>query len=79
MDELASADWRTSTLSGGNGCVEAAFLADKVVIRDSKDRSGPRLFFTHHEWSAFIGGVHLGEFELSNTTPEEWPTELRNY
>jgi hypothetical protein len=64
MEDLAQAVWRTSTLSGGGNCVEACFLPDKVALRDSKDRHGSVLFFTHSEWAAFIGGVHRGEFAL---------------
>ncbi len=35
-----------------------------VAVRDSKDRSGPVLLFTHDEWKAFLAGAHEGEFEL---------------
>ena len=68
MEDLAQAVWRTSTLSGGGSCVEACFLLDRVALRDSKDRHGPVLFFTHSEWAAFIGGVHRGEFALPDST-----------
>lgn len=68
MEALSQAVWRTSTLSSGGNCVEAAFLPDWVALRDSKDRHGPVLSFTHSEWAAFIGGVHLGEFELPGGT-----------
>ncbi|HEY1968720.1 MAG TPA: DUF397 domain-containing protein [Pseudonocardia sp.] len=42
-----------SSFSGGNGgdCVEWAFTASGVDVRDSKDRSGPRLSFTHRQWA----------------------------
>jgi Domain of unknown function (DUF397) len=64
MVDLSRATWRKSTRSGNNGCVEVAFVEDRVAVRDSKDRGGPVLVFTAHEWEAFVGGVRTGEFEL---------------
>jgi len=61
--DLSRAVWRTSTYSGGNGCVEVAFVDGQVWVRDSKDREGPVLVFTANEWEAFIGGARAGEFE----------------
>jgi hypothetical protein len=62
--DLSRAVWRTSTYSGGSGCVEVAFVNGEVGVRDSKDREGPVLVFTANEWEAFIGGARDGEFEL---------------
>ena len=62
--DLSTLVWRKSTLSVSNGCVEVAIQADGVAVRDSKDRSGPVLHFTRHEWEAFVGGVRAGEFDL---------------
>ena len=64
MQDLTAADWRTSTLCDLNGCVEVALLDDQVAVRDSKDKSGPVLRFTAPEWTAFLGGVRAGEFDL---------------
>jgi hypothetical protein len=64
MQDLTAAAWRTSTLCDLNGCVEVAVLDGRVAVRDAKDRGGPILLFTSHEWEAFIGGVHNGEFDL---------------
>jgi hypothetical protein len=36
---------------------------DQIAVRDSKDPSGPMLFFTLLEWRAFLGGVRDGEFD----------------
>jgi hypothetical protein len=63
MVDLRTAHWRTSTRSGNNGCVEVAFVQGQVAVRDSKDRSGPVLVFTAHEWHAFLSGVRAGEFD----------------
>jgi prepilin-type processing-associated H-X9-DG protein len=64
MVDLSTATWRKSTHSGMNGCVEVAFLDGHVAVRDSKDGASPVLLFTAHEWSAFLGGVRGGEFDL---------------
>jgi hypothetical protein len=46
-------NWRKSTYSSGNGgeCVEIADHANRVLVRDTKDRSGPVLRFT--PWRRF--------------------------
>lgn len=67
MVDLTGAVWHKSTRSGGNGgdCVEVAVnLPDVVAVRDTKDRAGAALFFTHTEWRAFLAGVRAGEFDL---------------
>jgi hypothetical protein len=63
VEDLSRAVWRKSTLSHTNGCVEVAFVGDRVAVRDSKDRNGPVLLFTPFEWEAFVGGVRDGEFD----------------
>jgi hypothetical protein len=63
MVDLSTAKWRKSASSYSNGCVEVAFVEGRVAVRDSKDRSGPVLVFTAHEWAAFLGGVRRGEFD----------------
>jgi Domain of unknown function (DUF397) len=57
--------WRKSSHSSSNGCVEVALDADEIAVRDSKDRDGPVLRFTAHEWGAFLAGVRDGEFEIA--------------
>lgn len=53
--------WRKSSYSNqGGGCVEVADLG--VGVRDSKDPSGPILYFTRDEWAAFQEGMLDGEF-----------------
>ncbi|MEU7620480.1 DUF397 domain-containing protein [Micromonospora rifamycinica] len=52
---LSMMDWRTSSRSSGNGnCVEVATTADRIAVRDSKDRCGPALVFPAHAWTAFV-------------------------
>ena len=66
MEDQASIQWRKSTLSTTNGCVEVAVVGDRIAVRDSKQRGGgPVLEFTAVEWEAFLGGVRGGEFDLT--------------
>jgi len=58
-------NWRRTSFCGiENACVDVAFAPTVVAMRDSKDPTGPVLLFTTTEWSAFLRGVHNGEFEL---------------
>jgi Domain of unknown function (DUF397) len=63
MLDLSRAQWRKSTRSAYNGCVEVAFVDGQVAVRDSKDRQGPVLLFTDSEWRAFLAGARDGEFD----------------
>jgi hypothetical protein len=60
--DLSAAEWEKSARSGSNGCVEVAFVDDKVALRDSKNKGGAVLEFTLREWDAFLGGVRDGQF-----------------
>jgi hypothetical protein len=67
MTDLTGARWRKSRRSGGNGgdCVEVADnLPEIVAVRDTKNRDGGTLIFTHSEWTAFLTGAKAGEFDL---------------
>jgi hypothetical protein len=47
--------WRTSSYSnGGAACVEVAPAPDAVLVRDSKNRTGPALTFPTPAWHAFL-------------------------
>ena len=62
--DLSSAEFRKSSFSSSNGCVEVAIQDDGVAVRDSKHRNGAVLEFSHSEWEAFLRGVGEGEFDL---------------
>jgi hypothetical protein len=51
--------WRKSTYSSGNGgnCVEVADHANRALVRDAKDRTGPVLRFTPDAWRRFADRV----------------------
>jgi predicted secreted Zn-dependent protease len=60
----ANLTWRKSTRSGAAGhCVEIANVPSSVLVRDSKDVSGPVLAFGDADWTGFIDGVRAGEFD----------------
>ncbi|MDQ3786179.1 MAG: DUF397 domain-containing protein [Actinomycetota bacterium] len=58
--EFSGAVWRKSSRSGGganDACVEVAFVAGAVGVRDSKSVESGRLVFGGAAWEAFTGGV----------------------
>lgn len=64
-EEYRGLVWRKSTFSQGpeDNCVEVAELRDEGrLVRDSKNPAGGVLRFTSGEWTAFLKGVHAGEF-----------------
>ena len=54
--------WLKSTRSDNDGnCVEVAGnLPGVVLVRDSKDRSGPMLTFRPDTWRAFVASSRTG-------------------
>ena len=63
--ESASNAWGKSSASGTSGdCVEVAFVDESVLIRHSRNPSGPMLSFAPSEWRAFLTGTRNGEFDL---------------
>jgi hypothetical protein len=50
-------NWKKSSESGTSGCVEVAFGADIVLVRDSKATDGPVLTFTVEAWRMFIADL----------------------
>ena len=61
--------WHKSSMSGGGECVEVRIAPGHVQVRHTKDRTGPVLSFTYTEWRAFLTGVRLGEFDISDAGP----------
>jgi Domain of unknown function (DUF397) len=48
--------WRTSsyTGNGGGNCVEVADHDERVLVRDTKDRTGAVLRFSPAAWRAYV-------------------------
>jgi hypothetical protein len=68
VEESARRAWpqfRTSSFSGGDNCVEVARFEDgSVAVRHSRTVvAGDGLVFTGDEWAAFVAGVKNGEFD----------------
>jgi hypothetical protein len=56
MEAMIDPRWRTSSYSDNGGeCAEVA-AADHVLVRDTKDRTGPVLRFTPQAWRRFTEG-----------------------
>jgi hypothetical protein len=58
--DVTDARWRKSSRSNGNQgtCVEVADnLPGRVLVRDSKDRTGGTLTFGPAAWRAFVTNV----------------------
>jgi hypothetical protein len=45
--------WRKTMFSGTSGCVEVAFDAAGVLVRDSTTTDGPHLTVTASSWTSF--------------------------
>jgi Domain of unknown function (DUF397) len=58
-----SIEWRKSEASASGDCVEVAFDGRLVLVRNSRDRTGPVLSFTQSEWAAFLIGARNGNFD----------------
>jgi hypothetical protein len=54
--------WRKSSYTAAGNCVEVAFSAGHILVRNSRAQHGPALVFTQAEWKAFLNGVVDGEF-----------------
>lgn len=71
MQHQGGVAWRKSSASGSSNCVEVGLRDGTVLLRDTKDRSGPVLAFTQDEWLAFLAGVGQDEFSMENLTRQK--------
>ncbi len=62
--EAAAFQWRKSSRSVTQDCVEVAVTPTRVYIRHSQDHSGKFLAFSYSEWEAFTAGVRNNEFDV---------------
>jgi hypothetical protein len=56
---VTTTGWRKSsyTTSNGGNCVEVAGQESRVLVRDTKDRTGPMLRFAPDAWHRFAEQV----------------------
>lgn len=47
-------EWRKSSRSNEQDCVEVARVAEAVAVRDSKNATGPNLAFPTSSWHVFV-------------------------
>ncbi|MCC3653717.1 DUF397 domain-containing protein [Streptomyces sp. S07_1.15] len=54
--------WHKSSYSNGSGgeCVEVATARTSMLVRDSKNTTGPVLAVPRGEWAAFVSAVRHG-------------------
>lgn len=55
--------WRTSRTCDGGACVGVARDGDFIVVGNTADPMAAVSRFTAREWSAFLAGVKLGDFD----------------
>ncbi|WP_411057692.1 DUF397 domain-containing protein [Streptomyces sp. E11-3] len=61
LTETVSDEWRKSSHSGPNGCIEYTELsARQRAIRDTKKRELGMIVFDSTSWRAFISGINTG-------------------
>ena len=62
---MLTSKWIKAQKSASNGnCVEVRLNGENIQVRDTKNRDGHTLSFTHDEWAAFVNGAKDNEFDL---------------
>ncbi|MCA1191225.1 DUF397 domain-containing protein [Saccharopolyspora sp. 6V] len=56
-------EWKKSSRSGTNNCVEVGRTASGTAVRDTKDRAAGYFTATAGQWAAFVGAVKGGRFD----------------
>ncbi|MFC3963400.1 DUF397 domain-containing protein [Nocardia jiangsuensis] len=63
MDDIETLEWRVSSYTDNETCVEVAGTADTVYVRNSNARDVGVVAFSRAEWGAFLKGAAAGEFD----------------
>jgi hypothetical protein len=56
--------WRKSSASGNGGCVEVAFDASEVHVRDTENRQGGFLSVSPSAWSDLVEAIRHGHYDM---------------
>jgi hypothetical protein len=60
--DVPGANWRTSSWSNDQNCVEVADLPGVVLVRDSKNRAAGHLTVSAGTWVEFTDAIKAGDF-----------------
>ena len=60
---MAELMWRKSTRSREHECVEAAFLPESTLVRDSKNPEAGHVAVSAGQWRSFLAGVKSGRYD----------------
>ena len=63
-EQSKRSEFQVSSLCGNGTCVGVKQEDNAVIVADLKNVYGEQLTFTKDEWTAFIGGVKKGEFDI---------------
>jgi hypothetical protein len=63
MSKLVAQEWRKSSYTNDNDCVEVMLLGGGTAIRDSKDPDGGRLTVSSRGWRGLLDAVVSGSQE----------------
>jgi hypothetical protein len=60
--ERVDEEWRISSYSDQDTCVEVSLGVDAVRVRNSRNRSIPHISFDGRQWASFTTGIRNGDF-----------------
>jgi hypothetical protein len=55
--------WRTSRTCEGGACVGVARQGEFIIVGNTANPEAPVSRFTAQEWTAFLAGAKLGDFD----------------
>ena len=51
--------WKKSRASVTANCVEVAFINGTILVRDSREPTGPVISISLEEWASFLHGLRI--------------------
>jgi hypothetical protein len=79
VEDTTGLKWRKSTYSsnGGGECVEVGDARRGVLVRDTKDRTGPVVRFSPDAWRRFVDRVKRSLADLQPRASLGAPSRIR--